>query len=137
MTEPFLRVNNLSVSFPTDDGVVKAVYNGDCDAGATFVDARSDVEEELPDVAEKVVVIGTSADIPNDNVSVIATLPPETVEKIKAGLLALLKTEAGAAALKTVYGVETLEPADDTFYDDFRVTLDAAGVDVSGLVQDE
>ncbi len=119
------------------DGVVKAVYNGDCDAGATFVDARKDVEADLPDVNTKVVVIGTSADIPNDNVSVIAGLPPETVDKIRSGLLAILGTEAGATALKTVYGVETLEPADDTFYDGFRVTLDKAGVDVSGLVKDE
>lgn len=119
------------------DGVVKAIYNGDCDAGATFVDARTQVEEELPDVNTKVVVIGTSADIPNDNVSVIASLPPEIVDQIKAGFAALLKTEAGAAALKTVYSVETLDPTTDAFYDDFRVTLDKAGLDVNSLIQDQ
>jgi phosphonate transport system substrate-binding protein len=118
------------------DGVVKAVYNGDCDAGATFVDARKDVEDELADVSTQIVVIGTSADIPNDNVSVTASLPPEIVEQIRTGLTALLASEAGAAALATVYGVETLEPADDTFYDGFRVTLDKAGVDVSGLINE-
>jgi len=118
------------------DGVVKAVYNGDCDAGATFVDARTQVEEEFPDVSEKIVVIATSDAIPNDNVSVIKDLPADLVAKVRDGLLAVLKTEAGAKAMKTTYGVEALEPADDTFYDTFRVTLDKSGIDVGSLIKE-
>lgn len=117
------------------DAVVTAVYNGDCDAGATFVDARSEVEETLPDVMDQVVVIGTSAEIPNDNVSVMVGLPPATVAALTAGLQAIAQTDAGLEALKTAYGVETLEPADDSFYDAFRVTLDQSGIDLSTLVE--
>lgn len=118
------------------DGVVTAVYKGDCDAGATFVDARGEVEDQYPDVKRVIEVVATSADIPNDNVSVAADLPDDVVAKIKDGLVAIGQTPEGAEALKTVYGVETLEPADDTFYDAFRVTLDKAGIDVASLMQE-
>ena len=46
-------------------GVVAAVYNGDVDAGATYVDARTTIEEDNPDVMEKVRIIETSVPIPN------------------------------------------------------------------------
>jgi phosphonate transport system substrate-binding protein len=115
------------------DGVVTAVYNGDCDAGAVYVDARGAVEEDYPDVKDVIVVIDTSADIPNDNVSVIADLPAEIVAAIRDGLLTIADTEPGLEALDTVYNVEELETVDDAFYDDFRATLDAAGVNVSEL----
>jgi len=118
------------------DGVVTAVYKGDCAAGATFVDARGQIEEEYPDVMDVVTVVATSDTIPNDNVSVIASLPEGVVQAIKDGLLAIGKTEEGAEALSTVYGVETLEPADDSFYDAFRVTLDKAGVEVDTLISE-
>ncbi|MFN2114253.1 MAG: phosphate/phosphite/phosphonate ABC transporter substrate-binding protein, partial [Anaerolineae bacterium] len=88
------------------DGVVTAIYNGDCEAGATYVDARDGVEETLPDVKELVVVIAVSDDIPNDNVSVIASLPDELAERIKDGLLVIASTEAGQQALQTTYGIE-------------------------------
>jgi phosphonate transport system substrate-binding protein len=118
-------------------GVVTAVYNGDCDAGATFVDARGDIEQDFPDVKTKVVVLDTSDAIPNDNVSVIAELPEETASQLSRGLLAIAGTDEGLEALKTVYGVETLEPIDDTFYDDFRATLTAAGMDPAQLLPQE
>src|SRR5450432_4435980 len=38
------------------DAVVKQVYSGACDAGATFDDARTLVIKDLPDVNDKVVV---------------------------------------------------------------------------------
>ena len=41
------------------NNVVTQVYNGDCDAGATFADARTGIEEEFPDVLEQVVVLAT------------------------------------------------------------------------------
>lgn len=51
------------------DAVITSVYNGDCDAGATFADARTRVQDELADVMEQVVVIELSAPIPNDTIS--------------------------------------------------------------------
>ena len=48
------------------DASVAGVYNGDCDAGSSYVDARSNLEEEYAGVMDKVVVIEIPADIPND-----------------------------------------------------------------------
>ncbi|MCB9177402.1 MAG: phosphate/phosphite/phosphonate ABC transporter substrate-binding protein [Caldilineae bacterium] len=118
------------------DAVVTAVYNGDCDAGAVYDDARTGLEEEFPDVMEVVSVIHTSADIPNDNVSVTADLPEALAARLSAGLMAIGETEEGAAAFETAYGIEKLVPADDAFYDDFRATLDQAGVDVEDLAKE-
>ncbi len=117
------------------NNVIIAVYNGDCDAGASYVDARNAVEDELPDVKEKVVPIVESPDIPNDNVSVIPSLSDDMVQKITDALLEIAQSEEGQAALKTVYSIEGLEPADDSFYDGFRAQLDAAGISIEDLAQ--
>lgn len=118
------------------DNVVTAVYNGDCDAGAVYDDARTGLEDEFPDVMEQIVIIHTSDDIPNDNVSVAAEVPADIVALLIEGLIAIGESEEGAAALKTAYGIEKLAPTDDAFYDAFRTTLDAAGVDVEELAKD-
>jgi phosphonate transport system substrate-binding protein len=114
-------------------GVVTAVYNKDCDAGATFVDARGQ-DKEHKDVKDVVVVIDTSKAIPNDNVSVAKGLPADVVAKLKDGLVKLTTTEEGKAALKTAYSVETLEKVADSDYVEFRVTLEAAGRDPLSLM---
>lgn len=112
------------------DGVVVAVYNGDCDAGSTFEDARSNVVEDFEDVMEQVVVISTSAPIPNDNVSFSQDFPADARTAIVDALLALNDSEDGVAMLNSLYSWEGLEAIDDTFYDAFRQQLEAAGVTV-------
>ncbi len=57
------------------NNVITQVYNGDCDVGTTYADARSSVEADLPDVKEKVVVLAETSDIPNDSVSFIKSSP--------------------------------------------------------------
>jgi len=44
-------------------------------------------------------------------------------------------TDAGKAALNAVYQIEGLKAVDDTFYDEFRVALEATGLDVTNLVK--
>ena len=119
--------------------VVRALYAGGiCDFGATFIDARtsSSLAEDLPDVMDKIVVIWrTDLVIPNDNVSYAASLPDEIRQKLTAALLQMAGTEEGKASLQAVYQIEGLKEVDDTFYDEFRVLLEASGVDVTGLVK--
>jgi phosphonate transport system substrate-binding protein len=110
------------------DGVVIAVINGDCDAGSTFVDARTNVEEEFPDVMEQVIVIAESAPIPNDTISFHPDMDPAVTEALIAALLSLNDTEEGLADLAAVYSWSGLEATDDTFYDGFRQQLEAAGM---------
>jgi len=118
------------------DAVAAAVYDGTCDVGATYVDARSRIEEDYPDVMEQTVVIALEPDIPNDGVQFQTSVPQELRDQIVAGLLAIAATEEGVAALDTAYQWEELIEADDSFYDAFRQILQAAGVSAEDLVGD-
>ncbi|GAB4147058.1 MAG: phosphate/phosphite/phosphonate ABC transporter substrate-binding protein [Candidatus Promineifilaceae bacterium] len=117
------------------NNVITQVYNGDCDAGATFVDARSSVEADLPDVKEVVSVLAETTDIPNDSVSFIQDFPAETREQIVNALLEISATDAGKEVLNNLYSIEALQPADDSFYDPFRADLSKAGINIEDLAQ--
>lgn len=117
------------------NNVVTQVYNGDCDAGATFDDARSSVEADLADVKEKVVVLATTTDIPNDNVSFTKDFPQDMRDQIANALVEIAGTEEGKTALNTLYSIESLQKADDSFYDTFRADLSKAGIDIESLAQ--
>jgi phosphonate transport system substrate-binding protein len=115
------------------DAVVAAVYNGDCDAGATYVDARSRIEEDHADVMEVVTVIEVTEDIPNDGVQYVPSMSRELRDQINAALLAIAETEAGQEALDTAYQWAGLEAHDDGFYDPFRQVLQASGMSIEEL----
>jgi len=118
------------------DAVAAGVYDGTCDVGATYVDARSTIEEDYPDVMEQTVVIAIEPDIPNDGVQFQTSVPQELRDQIVAGLLAIAATEEGMEALDTAYSWQELMEADDSFYDAFRQILQAAGVSAEDLVGD-
>jgi len=124
-----------TVESGSHNNVVTAVYNGDCDAGATYADARNSVEKTIPDVKEKVVVLATTTDIPNDNVSFIKDFPQDKRDKIVNALLEIASTDKGQEALKTVYSIAGLEKTDDSFYDAFRAELSKAGIDIEELAK--
>ncbi len=119
--------------------VIKSVYlspKGEiCDFGATYIDARTAVVKDFPDVNDKVQVIYVSDPIiPNDNVSFATSVPADVREKITAALLELAGTEEGRTLLKNGgYDIGGLKAVDDTFYDDFRVYLEAGGYDYTSF----
>jgi phosphonate transport system substrate-binding protein len=115
------------------DAVAAGVYDGTCDAGATYVDARTRIEEDYPDVMEQVVVLAVTEDIPNDGVQYVPSFPRELRDKINDALLKIAETEEGQEALTTAYQWDALEKHDDTFYDPFRQVLQAAGMSVEDL----
>ena len=117
--------------------VVEALYDGGiCDYGTVFVDARSNVAQEHPDVDNKVVVIfQTKALIPNDNMSYAPDLPQDLRDRITAAMLKIADTEAGRKALNDLYQIGGLVKANDTVYDEFRSYLQASGVDLSQYVR--
>lgn len=115
------------------DSVVIAVYNGDCDAGSTFVDARGNVEEDFADVREVVSVLQESAPIPNDNISFGPDVDDETRQTLVDFFIGLTGTDAGLELLNTVYSWSGMEVVGDDFYDGFRQTLEAAGVSFEDL----
>lgn len=115
------------------DAAVAGVYNGDCDAGASYVDARTSIEEDYPDVMDVVQVIFVTTDIPNDGVQYAPSMPRELRDQINNALIAISETEAGAEALDVAYSWNALQIVDDTFYDPFRQVLDAAGISAEEL----
>ena len=139
-----MRANGLNPDTDLDQivdagghtGVVTAVYNGDVDAGATYVDARGNIEEDNPDVMDRVVVIEISAPIPNDGVQFHPSISEETREAIVSALLEIAEDEAGQEALNQAYQWNALERHGDDFYDPFRQVLQAAGVDAAELMGD-
>jgi len=117
------------------DGVIKAVYEGQCQAGASFVDARDLVEEEFPDVKEKVVVITESPPIPNDTISFIPAISDQDRKKLTEAFLELTQTEEGVEILGLPQNWEGLERVEDNFYNGFRQQLEAANVNIEDLAQ--
>jgi phosphonate transport system substrate-binding protein len=117
--------------------VVRAVYAGGiCDFGAAFVDARTGVTADLPDVLDKVIIVyQTPALIPNDNMSYAPDMPQDLRDQITAAMLKLADTEDGKKALNDLYQIGGLVSVDDTVYDEFRSYLTASGVDLSAYVK--
>ncbi len=124
-----------TVEAGSHNNVVVQVYNGDCDAGATYVDARSSVQEDFPDVEEQVVVLATTTDIPNDTVSFAKDVPADIRDQITNALLEIAASDEGKAALNTLYSIENLVPVEDSFYDGFRADLSKAGLDIEELAK--
>lgn len=116
---------------------VTAIYDGGiCDYGATFIDARTSIATDHPDVNDKVVVIfQTAAIIPNDNMSYAPDMPQNLRDQITSAMLKIAGTEAGKKALNDLYEIEGLQAANDTVYDQFRSYLQASGVDLSQYVK--
>ena len=118
------------------EAAVAGVYNGDCDAGGSYIDARTRVEGKeglegtYDDIMDAIVILETFAGIPNDGVQFVPSLDAEMREKITSALLAIAETEEGQEALNIAYQWNALERHDDTYYDQFRQFLDAAGVNV-------
>jgi len=118
------------IELGSHDGVALAVYLGDCDAGACYIDARDKIADKYPDVYDKTVVIAESPDIPNDGLQFIKEFPPEMREKIVKAFLEIMATDEGAEAMGNAYGWAGVIEAGDSFYDDFRAYLDASGVSI-------
>jgi phosphonate transport system substrate-binding protein len=115
--------------------VIRQVYNGGCDVGATYADARSLIVGDSPDVEQVISVLATTADIPYDSISFGEDIPEEMREQIVASLLEIAGTEEGRVALEAFYSVTGLQRAGDSIYDGFRAELDLAGMDIEDLTE--
>lgn len=88
--------------------VILAIYRGQVDGGASFEDARTNIQAQFPDVMQKVKVIGFTDPIPNDTWSVSARLNPALRARIKDRLLRIAATPDGKEALRNLYSIEGL-----------------------------
>jgi len=114
---------------------VIGILEGDCEVGASYVDARTAVEDDYPDVMDLVKVIALSADIPNDGVQFVTDFPQDLRDQLIPALIAVAGSEAGAEALADAYSWDGLEAHDNTFYEPFLQVLETSGFDISSLVE--
>jgi phosphonate transport system substrate-binding protein len=120
------------------DNVVAAVYKGDCDAGATYVDPLQTSTATLkafPDVNDKVEAFFISIRIPNDGLQFVKGFDPKLRDATADGLLSMMADPGGKAVVKRAYTYDALQKVPVTFYDEFKDLLKKAGVDAATLVK--
>jgi phosphonate transport system substrate-binding protein len=121
------------------DKVAISVYQGDCDAGVTFVDALTDAQYGLktkfPDIDQKVTAFAVSDRIPNDGLQFVKGLDQKIKDITVQGLLAMMADPGGNATVKAVYSYDAFAKLDKPYYDDFAAVLKKAGVDPVTLVK--
>lgn len=88
--------------------VILAIYRGQVDGGASFEDARTNIQAQFPDVMQKIKVVGFTDPIPNDTWSLSARLSPAMRARIKDRLLRIAATPEGRQALRDLYSVDGL-----------------------------
>ncbi|MCJ7623114.1 MAG: phosphate/phosphite/phosphonate ABC transporter substrate-binding protein, partial [Anaerolineaceae bacterium] len=120
----------------TNNAVVEGIYFGECDAGATFVDARLNIEEEFPDVMEVIKVIGLTDDIPNDGIQYHPGVSRGLRDRLNEILLSLSWTEDGINVLELVFGCEEMVKVDDGIYNAFRGVIEEVGISPQELLME-
>lgn len=128
------------------DNVVTMVYQGQVDAGATYysppdpktgqiLDARMRVEQQFPDVKEKIKIIGFTEDIPNDPWVFRKDMDEEMKQKIIDALLKFVATDYGRNAMYEIYDIVGLIPTKDSDYDKLRQLLKEQNITFENLVK--
>ncbi len=142
-----LKLNNI----PIKDGifllshtsVVRALYiNGICDFGATYAlagDPRTAaaVQQDLPDALDKVIILWVSDPvIPNLCLALLPSLPDAMQKKIAQGMLDLVKTQAGKAALTGAnsYDIQDFEIATDADYSPLLKMVNIMGISLDSML---
>ncbi len=105
------------------DAAVLAVYNGDVDVATSFNDARTAIDDDFPDVMDKICVLGYTGDIPNDGVVVREGLSSDLAQQIADALMGIADTEAGQALTEELFNVTSFAPITSEAYDPVREVL--------------
>jgi phosphonate transport system substrate-binding protein len=135
-----LRQQGISVKtgavLQGDASVVKTIYEDRkgalCDFGVTLIDSR--VDSGLEDVGKSVLVVWrTDEIIPLDGLAYSTALPDDLRFRLTAALLVV--AQQNPDQVRAAFGVDNLQLADDTFYNDLRGILQISGLDLNELVR--
>ncbi|MCV9388406.1 phosphate/phosphite/phosphonate ABC transporter substrate-binding protein [Reichenbachiella ulvae] len=117
----------------THDRVIKMVYKGIADAGATYYsepatdgtirDARSRLVEEYPDVESKVKILQVTDPIPNDPVVFAKHISKQMSFDISLAIIKFMETEVGKKAMNELYSIEGYVRCSDSDYNVLREVL--------------
>ncbi len=127
------------------DTVVRAVYQKQVDAGATFYtppdddgtpkDARWILRTEYPDVYEKIKILKLTGPIPNDPVIFRKDIPEEVKQKFADALIKYIKTDEGKSVLLGMYHITDFKAAADKDYDLVRSYLKDLGQTAQSFIK--
>jgi phosphonate transport system substrate-binding protein len=112
-----------------------AVYQGNVDGAATFIDVRTQLLAANPDIMTKTKVIDTAGPIPNDGVALQKDFPTDIGKTVKQALIDYSKTDDGKAKFLSLFSWNGMQEIDAKFYDPMREAAKLAGVDVAGLAK--
>ncbi|SHG32430.1 phosphate/phosphite/phosphonate ABC transporter substrate-binding protein [Ornithinibacillus halophilus] len=98
------------------DNSALEVYNGEADVATTFDDVRTELEEEYPDIMDKLTVLTHTDEIPNDTISVTSELDDELVQEIKDIFLSFNDDEEMIQIMDEVYNWDAIDEATDEEY---------------------
>jgi phosphonate transport system substrate-binding protein len=116
------------------DKAMLALYNGQVDGAASFIDAKTDVPAAavglFPDIAQKTKRIAETEDIPGDTVSARKGIPQEIADKVKRALLDYSKTEDGKKVIFGLYSIDGFAEIPDSKYDVLREGAQIVGIDL-------
>lgn len=113
------------------DTAALAVYNGDADVATTFDDVRTTLEEEYPDIMEKLKVVEYTEEIPNDTISVTKDISDELQTKIKEAFLGFNDDKEMIKIMNEVYNWDAIIEASDEEYEVVRSTYEKFGDSIS------
>lgn len=113
------------------DTAALAVYNGDADVATTFDDVRTTLEEEYPDIMEKLKVVEYTDEIPNDTISVTKDISDELQTKIKEAFLGFNDDKEMIKIMNEVYNWDAIIEASDEEYEVVRSTYEKFGDSIS------
>ncbi|MDN5204834.1 phosphate/phosphite/phosphonate ABC transporter substrate-binding protein [Fulvivirgaceae bacterium BMA10] len=126
------------------DNVVKMIYEGKADAGATFYsepandgtirDARSRVKDLYPDVEDKIKIITLTDPIPNDPVVFSKEIPKNIAYKISFALMRYAMTDEGKTVFTKLYGTEGFARCSDIDYSLMREIIENNNINLSSFL---
>ena len=112
-----------------------AVYQGNVDGAATFIDVRTQLVAANPDIMTKTKVIDTAGPIPNDGIALQKDFPADIGKAVKQALIDYSKTDDGKARFLALFAWNGIQEIDAKFYDPMREAAKLAGVDVATLAK--
>ena len=117
------------------DNTIKGLYNGTCDAGATYLDARLQYLDQYSGLLNVVDMLVHTLQIPFVSITFSPELPIETQEIIEEVFL-YIELYQGGQVLLDLFNWDGLFERGDYLFDNLRETITASGVTLESLVED-
>ena len=112
------------------DKAVLAVYNGQVDGAASFIDART-LKGMPADIMTKTKRIETAGPIPNDGIAVRKGFPADLQAQIAKALIDYCASDSGLKVCKDLFSWDGLQTVAANFYDPVKDAAKLAGIDVA------